>query len=83
MTNDRFGTPLNIGDWVKVVARSNKYNAHIDNVGYVGEIVEVWEDGIQIECLNGGIGAIDANAVKRLDGKPSEADIFNNRYDRY
>ena len=83
MTKDRYGTTLNVGDWVKVIARSEKYNAHINNVGYVGEIVEAFDDAIQIECLNGGAGTVDANAVKRLDSKPSKAEIYYNRYDRY
>lgn len=67
---DRYDNPLNVGDWVKIVARSKKYNAYINNVGYVGEVVQMIDDGIQVECLNGGVGAVDANAVMRLYGKP-------------
>ena len=41
------------------------------------------DDAIQIECLNGGMGAVDTNAVKRLDGRPSVAEIYREDYDKY
>jgi len=64
--HDRYHKKLNVGDWVKVVQRSVKYNIHINNVGYVGEVEEVGDDVVQIACLNGSMGAVDSNCVTKI-----------------
>lgn len=78
---DRFGREVNIGDWVQVVAQSVNYNAHIRNVGYVGEVVDMNEEAVQIECCNGGMGAVDMNCVKVIP-KPTPLEIYRNGWDR-
>lgn len=62
---------LKVDDWVVILAESKKYNPHIQNVGMIGQIVELWEDGVQLECLSGGMGAVDRNVVAAIP-EPNE-----------
>lgn len=73
---------MQVGDYVKVIKRSKKYNAHINNLGYVGIVDEIVDDAVQITCLNGGVGAVDKDCVVVID-KPTEAEIYKYGYDRY
>ena len=55
------------GDWVKVIKRSKHFNPHINNVGYVGIIDDLHEKAVQIECTNGGMGAVDIDCVEHYE----------------
>lgn len=73
---------MKVGDWVKVVKRSKKYNTHINNLGYVGQIDMIDDDAVQITCINGGAGAVDIDCLVVID-KPTFEEIKKYRYDRY
>jgi hypothetical protein len=72
---------MQIGDWVEVIRQSTNYNPHIRNVGYVGEITDMNEHAVQIECLNGGMGAVDRDCVKVVP-KPSLGEIYRRGLDQ-
>lgn len=63
---------LKVDDLVVILAKSKKYNPHIYNVGMIGQIVELWEDGVQLECISGGTGAVDRNVVAPIP-EPNES----------
>lgn len=73
---------MKVGDWVRVIARSKKYNAHINNLGYVGQVDMIVQDAVQITCINGGAGAVDMDCLVVI-AKPTASEIKTYGYDRY
>jgi len=55
---------MQVGDWVLIVRQSHKYNPQIKHGLEGARIDEVNEDYVQLQTINGGIGAVDRDSVK-------------------
>ena len=58
-------TALQVGNPVRIIKKSVKYNPNINNVGYIGIIDEILPSGYNIQCIepHNSYGAVDADAV--------------------
>ena len=52
---------------VKIVRRSTKYNAHINNVGEIARVDHEGDDWAQVCTTTGGMGSVDRDAVEDVD----------------
>lgn len=68
---------LKIGDWVKVVRPSVKFNPHIRTLGYKGRIEDMHETAVQIQCTTGGMGAVDIDCVELYEPTVDDQNAYS------